>query len=229
MTLAPNADQRHIRRCAVTAGLLLHGTANPPLQPHDGSDQREQAARKLSSVDIDEALAHTDAVAATYRLAASITRLEPELLALLASDQITHDTIAGYAIPQRARPVLLALGDRNGPIFHRTPSTPALTTPRGRQPPLTGHLEHSDLKALVAGVLGHLMFGRARSFSNTALPANVRAQLDALVADGILDAQRGTYRASHVALYSCYQLACAPARSTDNQMAQVTDAGWQTH
>jgi len=81
---------------------------------------------------------------------------------------------AGYAIPQRARPVLLAIGDRNGPIFHRTPPTPALTTPHAREPPLTGLLEHSDLKAHVAVVLGHLMFGRARSVSNTALPANVR-------------------------------------------------------
>ena len=104
-----------------------------------------------------------------------------------------------------------------------------MPTPSGREPPLTGLSPHRDLKALVAVVLGHLMFGRARSVSNTALPANVRAELNALVADGILDARRGTYRAGHLALYGCFQLPSAPARSTDNQMAQSTDISWPAH
>lgn len=73
------------------------------------------------------------------------------------------------------------------------------------------------------------MFGRTRSISRTQLPANVQAELDALAADGILDTHSGTYRASHVALYSCYQRLDAPARSTDKRMAPLTDITWQTH
>jgi hypothetical protein len=222
MTTAPDAGQRHIRRCAVTSALLLHGMANPP------KESDEQAARTVSPVDVERALAHTDAVAGTYRLAAAITGLEPELLALLASDQITHDTIAGYAVPQRCAPVLLALGDRDGPIFHRAASKVPRPTVRGldRRRPAMGSTT-TEVQALVAVVLGQLMFGRARRVSKTTLPANVQTELDALVAAGILDAYRGTYRASHVALYSCYQLPCAPARSTDNQMGGITDIAWE--
>ena len=73
------------------------------------------------------------------------------------------------------------------------------------------------------------MFGRARSISRTALPANVQLEFDALAADGILETSSGIYRASHVALYSCYQRCDAPARSTDKRMALTTDITWQTH
>lgn len=73
------------------------------------------------------------------------------------------------------------------------------------------------------------MGGQRTGYSHFALPANVRAQLDVLVADGILDARRGTYRASHLALYSCFQLSSAPARITDNQVAQSTDISWPAH
>ena len=63
----------------------------------------------------------------------------------------------------------------------------------------------------VAAAVGPFMFGRARSISRAALPADVQLELDALAADGILDTSSGTYRASHVALYSCYQRCDAPA------------------
>lgn len=161
-------------------------------------------------------------MAGTYRLAAAITGLEPELLALLASDQITHDTIAGYAVPQRCTPVLLALGDRNGPIFHRAGSKLPRRDLGGLDfPRAVDASTPSEVQALVAIVLGQLMFGRARSVSTTVLPAQFEPSSRALVADGILDARRETYRASHVALYSCYQLPCAPARSTDNQWEEL--------
>lgn len=141
MTAAPNAEQSHIRRCAVTAALLVHGIATPLLR------SPAQPARTASAADIDEALAHTDAAAATYQLAASITGLEPELLALLASDQITHDAIAGHAVPQRATPILFALGDRNGPILRRTAFKLAPAKPRGhqRQNP-AGIAKHRDVQ-----------------------------------------------------------------------------------
>ncbi len=225
MTSASDAEQRHIRRCAVTAALLLHGIAtSPPPQAH------EQAARTANAADIDEALAHTDAATATYRLAASITGLEPELLALLASDQITHDTIAGHAVPQRGTPILLALGERSGPTFRRAASKLAPADPRARERPTrAGVSKHRDVHDLVAVVLEQLMFGRARSIGRTALPANVQAELDALAADGILDARTGTYRASHIALYSCYQLSYAPAQSTDKRMARLADITWHSH
>ena len=51
----------------------------------------------------------------------------------------------------------------------------------------------------------------------------------ALAAGGFLDARTGTYRASQVALYSCYQLSYVPARSTDKRMARPADITWHSH
>lgn len=205
LTTASDPDQLHIRRCAVKAALLIHSTPMPSCRP------QPHIARPPSSGAIDELLACTDAVAAAHRLAALTTGLQPDLLALIAGDQITSDTIAGHRIPPRTEPVLRALGHRNGPIFDRVPTRlqhAAVPNDPPRQPTASPH--RGDTEDIVAAVLGRLLIGRAHRVKTAEVPSAVHDRLADLAADGILDREHGGYRASHIALYSSFQ---GPARS----------------
>lgn len=219
LTTASNPDQLHIRRSAVTTALLIHSTPMPPSRP------QTPVLRAFSSAAIDELLACTDAVIAAHRLAALATRLQPDLIALIAGDQITSDTIAGYLIPPRAAPVLRALGHRNGPIFDRGPTRlqhAALPTDRPRRPTRPNHGEHDDT---VAAVLGRLLTGRAQRVRPAEVPNAARDRLAGLAANGILDLEHGSYCASRITLYSSFQsLSRPPAPLTTNSDTPLTTA-----
>jgi hypothetical protein len=204
LTTASDPDQLHIRRCAVTTALLIHSTPMPSSRP------RAPVLHASSSAAIDALLACTDAVIAAHRLAALTTGLQPDLIALIAGDQITSDTIAGHLIPPRTEPVLRALGHRSGPIFDRGPTRlqhAASPTNRPRQPANPKHGEPDDI---VAAVLGRLLIGRAQRVRPAEVPNAARDRLADLAANGILDLVHGSYRASYITLYSSFQALSRP-------------------
>lgn len=213
-------EQRYIRRCAVQLGLLTHGIALPPITPHAAD------AQHLTDEQLKDVNAYTNATAAACRLAELTTGLPADLLGLIAGDQITETTILGTSVPASAQPVLRALGRRSGPLFPTHPArhdqaAPAGTAHRDTTSPAAPAIDHA-----FAAVLEQLLRGRANRINTDEHATPITARLDALHAAGILDLRRGGYHASHIALYSSFQLAEPPPdRLTSKWHDPLTSAG----
>lgn len=116
-------------------------------------------------------------------------------------DQLTDESILGHTAPEAARPVLRAITKTTGPIFPRVAQLRRASPDR---PEVAGQRDP------VIAILGQLLGGRAHTVNVTELTERVRRKLDELVDQRILDRQRGTYRASHVALYSSFRVTGHP-------------------
>lgn len=72
--------------------------------------------------------------------------------------------------------------------------------------------------------LGWLLRDRDARIAISDTPAAVRARLDQLRGEGILELEDGAYRASEIALYSSYQLPLPAAPpGTDKHPGRFTD------
>lgn len=207
---ADNPEQAHIRRCATALALCRAGLAMPNAEP------RAIPELQLDVSQSREVHAYTEPRAGGRHLAELLTGLQPELLKLVGGDQLTDRSILGHKVPASTSPVLRAITKATGPIFPRATPSRAVTPPAGSQVQAS--------RDPVAAMLAQLLEGRARYISRAELTAATRRQLDELVGLRILNAHRGTYRASHVALFSSFQTASPPPASTDNSMRQTAAA-----
>lgn len=164
--------------------------------------------------DIAQVLAFTDARAGARELATLLTGLAPDLLDLVAGDQITDESVLGLIAPEPLRPVLRALARATGPIFPR---------PAQHQRSRADAREAAETRDPLIAILMPLLSGRANSINVGGIPESVRERLEHLVDERILDRRRNVYRASHVALHSSFRLTSAPPASTDIRMRQLTD------
>lgn len=212
MRAAHDPNQRHIRESAIrvalhSVGIVISRRRASPFSPRPVSDSQ-----------IDEVIAYISAPSAGYTLAELLTGLRPDLLQLIGGDQVTDDSIIGCRVPERARPLLRALSRFSGPVLSPTAklpcARPVLTRDHADEPPAQAA---GDAEA--AAGLGQLMRGRRQFITAAEMPAPVRARLEELRATHILDLEGGAYRASHIALYSSYQLPAPPTRALTNEWA----------
>ena len=122
-----------------------------------------------------------------------------------------------FAQDSRAQAILRALD---------THHEAALQGPAGptHDPPLAdGHSPWPHAEQLFAAAVGWLLNGRAASIPVSDTSAKLRAQLNQLHAAGIVERNRGAYRASHVALYSSYRLPAPPIPALTNEWDDPTD------
>ena len=201
ISTADDPEQAFIRSCGARLALLCDGIPVPRTR---ALKFRE---RPLTHAQIDHAHSYTSPRAAGYLLAELVTGLPPVLLDLIAGDQITDDAILGCTVPNRARPVLRALESGHEPVLE-PPGGPTYELPRTTRHPSWPHTEQ-----LFADAVRQLLRGRAATVLDSDLNARLRARFDQLRAAGIVERTRGAYRASHIALYSCYQLPAPPIRA----------------
>ena len=205
VSTANDPDQAYTRRCGAQLALLCAGIPVPrtrPLAPH---------GRPLTDAQLDVIHGYTTSWVAGYVLAELITGLPAALVDLIAGDQITDDAILGCMVPDRAQAILRALD---------THHEAALQGPAGptHDPPFAdGHSPWPHAEQLFAAAVGWLLNGRAASIPVSDTSAKLRAQLNQLHAAGIVERNRGAYRASHVALYSSYRLPAPPIPALTNE------------
>jgi hypothetical protein len=173
----------------------------------------------LTNAQIDQVHAYTAPWVAGHLLAELVTGLPPELLQLIGGDQITANAILGCPVPAGGRAVLHALEDRHepvlaspeGPVFEPLPARPAFWRPTDQ--------------AFVAAVAKLLRGGRARIPIGDMRP-HVRARIEQLRADHIVELELGGYRATSIALYSSYRLPAPAIRALTNEWDDpLTSAG----
>jgi len=162
----------------------------------------------VTSAQIDALLAYTDAAVAGHLLAGLVSGLADEMLDPIAGDQITEDAILGCPVPERARPILRALDDHHEPILRRPGGPIALPVADARA------ARSAPEDEAVATSVGWLLRNRDAHIPLCDTPAAIRAPLEQLRGEGILELEHGAYRASETALYSSYHLPrpAAPAR-----------------
>jgi hypothetical protein len=81
----------------------------------------------------------------------------------------------------------------------------------------------------LATALGSLLRGRSVRIPCRELSRTVRSRFEALRIDGILDRRYRVYRASHVALYSSFQVDSAPDPGTDKRVGRSADVNRDSH
>jgi hypothetical protein len=137
---------------------------------------------------------------------------------------MSEDAILGYPVPERARPILRALDDRHEPVLRRPGGPIAL---RVAEAP-AARSAHADEGLAMA--LGWLLRDHDARIAVCDTPAAVRAKLDQLHGEGILDLEHGAYRASEIARYSSYQLPLPAAHpATDKHPGRFTDVDPDCH
>ncbi len=211
MRIADDPNQRHIRECAITLALHSVGLAPRPRR----SNARPRQARVLTESHIDRALAYTHADEAAYTLAERLTGLPPDLLHIIGGDQISDTTILGSPVPERAQPILRALGRHNrhtGTVLSR-PRWPAAGSAQSEPEPRPSDAAIAD----IAVRLANLMRGRRQYLAAADVPPAMRRRLDELRTNHIVELNRGVYRASHIALYSSYRLTAPPIRALTSE------------
>lgn len=205
ISTANDPDQAYIRRCGAQLALLCAGIPVPRTRP------LTLQGRPLTNAQLDALHGYTAPWIAGYVLAELITGLPPALVDLIAGDQITDDAILGCPVPDRSQAVLRAL-DTHHEAALQGPAGPTY------DPPLAeGHTSWPHAEQLFAAAVGWLLSGRAASIPVSDTSAKLRARLDRLRVAGIVEQNRGAYRASHLALYSSYRLPAPPIQALTNE------------
>lgn len=207
VSAADDPEQAHVRRCGAELALLGAGIPVPRTRP------LRLWGRSLTNAQIDAVRAHTSPWVAGYVLAELVTGLPAELLGLIGGDQISEKAILGCPVPERARAVLRALGDRHEPVL--APPAGAVAEP----PPATRGDWTSPDRAFAAAV-GWILRSPGATVPAGEMPAAVRARFEQLRAEKIVELKRGAYRASAIALYSSYRSTQANAARRDDLQAQ---------
>jgi hypothetical protein len=205
ISTANDPDQAYIRRCGAQVALLCAGIPVPRTRP------LTLQGRPLTDAQLDVIHGYTAPWIAGYVLAELITGLPAALVDLIAGDQITDDAILGCAVPDRAQAVLRAL-DTHHEAALQGPAGPTYQPPSAKP-----HSPRSHAEQLFAAAVAWLLNGRAASIPVSDPSAKLRARLDQLRAAGIVERNRGAYRASHLALYSSYRLPAPPIRALTNE------------